>query len=474
MDAAELAQAALAAVSGNYVPLVKAAAAALGVPHPADILKCFATTDLNSMCNELCAQFAVKVPGAKMCIDTFQTATEVQDRAQAIVRLVGKVANFDVEGKHLAEDLGRQWGDLMKIPGGDQQEQSFARLHPNVRRLADCTNSLTNTSPYDRAYLMSSLIASQTSPDVVVPVQHASRLSRDGFEERSVNYVIQRFVSAGVKSTLDDVLLNSSNLAGRFTYGPNIEQNWMALEERLLSLLLGYKYPYLAKERPRTDRHLHLDTVIPFLYRHKDSLTKLEASQVSQSTSGDQHCISLEKRIDESYLFQAVCQAMFEVSGGTITKKSISDAASGEAFDASKKTKADILNWYDLWDESAENEGSQRLLNSALINYLLESRSSASPRLLLQKEVQDLRDQVEKWEKFKHYLLQFKDLVAKHSKDLLSAEDPQQLPAAVQHAKPALALDRFDAPLGAAVVPKSTRMKAATGAYTKKRKPVGS
>jgi len=123
-----------------------------------------------------------------------------------------------------------------------------------------------------------------------------------------------------------------------------------------------------------------------------------------------------------------------------------------------------------LWDGSVENPGNLTLLNTALVNYLLESRSSASPRDLLKKEVQDLKDQAETWEKFKHYLLQFKDIVAKHSKDLLS-EDSQHLPDAVKYVKPAVAMDKFNGPPGAPVVAASSRMRAATGAYKKKRKP---
>jgi hypothetical protein len=251
---------------------------------------------------------------------------------------------------------------------------------------------------------MANLINMSSGPDVVPDPQCHGHLNK--FEKRAINYVIPRNVSAAVKSTSDDVVLNVQATAYRFTHPVALQDDIVVLKnDRLLSLCLGYDYPYLQKEQPRQFRHLSLDIVIPFLYRWKKQLLPKENHSEAPATLREHlDGTILETLIYQSHLFQAVCAKVYN-------EKMIPDPEGVVAMDAK------IENWYTKWICS-DTQSEQALRNDVLM-FLLECRYEQTGDNVLKEEVRQLNKQVTEWKSLKGYLGSFNQFIQNHGDDLL-------------------------------------------------------
>jgi len=323
-------------------------------------------------------------------------------------------------------------GKLAKNPS------PFAHIADQVKLLSGVMHQLKPSTPEDRAYLMSNLISMNTSPDIVVPHQDAGKLNSDGFERESINFVIQRYITAAVKSSLDQVLGTLAHSTYRFSHPAQFQENIDELNERLLSIMLGYRYPYLTKDQPRSEIHLSLDMVIPFLYRNLDQLTdgswkvdeagadeaERKMKRVSLSKDGEPgqkepeveiKGTSLETDIWRSVLFQAICE-------------NIQDAG---------VMKAKIIQWHEKWRKADKHRNKEygRDLVQEVLEFLMEhTYRKISKRGEIEDEIREHQRRMTDWSKLQGYFDSFSSFLMQHGSKLCGVDE---LPDELKNLKPA-------------------------------------
>merc|ERR1712070_893811 len=154
-----------------------------------------------------------------------------------------------------------------------QRVRPFSQSPQELLILGQVLQEFRTLSPEERAYVVANLMNMASSPDIPVSLNENSSMSE--FELRSANFVLQRFISAIVKLTMDSVLTNLATVSYEFAHPANIARNSHKIQQRFLSVLLGYDYPYLVEDRPRGNWHLKPTTVIRYLYRHRNKLLSL-------------------------------------------------------------------------------------------------------------------------------------------------------------------------------------------------------
>merc|ERR1712070_475416 len=143
-----------------------------------------------------------------------------------------------------------------------QRVRPFSQSPQELLILGQVLQEFRTLSPEERAYVVANLMNMASSPDI--PVSLNENKSMSSFELRSANFVLQRFISAIVKLTMDSVLTNLATVTYDFAHPQNMSRNNHQIQQRFLSVLLGYDYPYLEKDRPPADRHLKPTTVIRY------------------------------------------------------------------------------------------------------------------------------------------------------------------------------------------------------------------
>jgi len=294
----------------------------------------------------------------------------------------------------------------------DGRERPFASIcAENVKVVAECCNKLPTTRPVDRAYLLGNLIGMATAPDVVVPIENVHHLNK--FEQESMNFVAQRNITAAVKNTLDDVNKKIAVTSYRFGHPAKIAENLDVLMERLLSILLGYNYPFTSRDRPTKFHYLSLDVVIPFMFRHRCALS---GGLMGQDAKTDLPGTTHETKIFASHLFQAVCQKIWKNDQG----EEIVDEKGAD------EVNAKIKEWYELWVLSFEDGATHRkFLNESLVQFLLSSRYSSPSHDKLRKRIQELNRSKADWCRVRSYMKSFSKLVDQHGEDLLAKNVPE-------------------------------------------------
>jgi len=250
--------------------------------------------------------------------------------------------------------------------------------------------NLKEFSAEDRAKKVSEMMDLNSGPDVVVPVQNTSNLSQ--FELESINYVIKRYMAAAIKKTTDEVLLNCTSIIYRMSHPINMLNNSAELDERMVSILMGYPYPYSFSEQPRALRHLSLDVVIPFLHRHVELLKWDHQPQVGQ----DLRCTSQETLVYESKIVQGIYQLLNQRQGS----------------DTEKEAKSWVKSWYLKWEvaDHYNDTNQRRNLVHDIKNFLLKIRYMKQERRKenLMKDICKWKDIINKWERVNNSLDSFK------------------------------------------------------------------
>jgi len=308
-----------------------------------------------------------------------------------------------------------------EIVDHDNANRQFADISQTVRTLGRSLMKFDNTSPEQRAYLISSLIDMASGPDIPVAIQ--SNNSLNAFELRSANFVLQRYLSSMVKGTMDSVLMSIASVNYRFAQPDEILKNNAQLQERLLSVLLGYDYPYLTSEQPRRTRYLSLDVVIPFLFRHRSVLIKMVDEDGS---SVEMAGVSLEADIHKSHLFRA------------ITAKDVFHHSS-EGQVPSEQRSALINQWYTKWTTAndTDNELDHKSLVCDLVTFLVQSRYRFSKD---EQRIKELEGQLDEWRGVEAHLQSFSGYVSKFQSRLVGND---KLPDESKHWIP-IKKERFD------------------------------
>lgn len=240
-------------------------------------------------------------------------------------------------------------------------------------------------------------------------------------------------MSAKVKHTMDEVILNVTSVPHRFSPS-RIARNWHELEERLLSILLGYDYPYLAAERPRRQRHLGLDVVIPFVHRFRHRLV----SEELLAPGGEIVVLGTteENDIVHSCLYQAV-QSLCSSGHGKLsdqeteqmTEQIVAELCSCRVVESpdqvtefqvqqkiaeqmKERTLARIDLWHRLWEMGSTSD-----LNAELINFLLPFRYQKSQRAL---RIQQYEQWCKDWQGVMKQLDSLRQLHTEHGKELIA------------------------------------------------------
>eukprot|EP00762_Andalucia_godoyi_P001968 ANDGO_06089.mRNA.1 hypothetical protein len=155
----------------------------------------------------------------------------------------------------------------------DKDAELFFNLPRAVRFLLSATQCLPALDRDARSKLVAMLPRAQFTPDCPVPLQSISDVNR--FDTASFNHVNRRIIS----TSLFEYHLAACRIASMVLYADThsggTKRRVLETLERVLSLLLGYPYPYLESERPQELYYLEPDSIIRFVHKHMKELIAL-------------------------------------------------------------------------------------------------------------------------------------------------------------------------------------------------------
>jgi len=313
-------------------------------------------------------------------------------------------------------------GEILKKTSGDQVLLDLALLN------------LKNLGPERRAELVSRLMDQNCGPDVVAPICATSRFRE--FELESINFVIKRYMTSAIKKTTDEILLNCTSIVYKFMHPIALARNSADLNERYMSLLMGYPYPYTIREQPRQLRHLSLDVVIPFLKRHIPQLKAYGAAHKPNCDVGYPECVkedfwstTQELEMKKSKLVQGIFALLTnpEIGNFFVSNRG---SAEGKHTSALQIAVSFIDVWYIKWLKGLKDDQMNSSLAEDIRNFLLEIRYWNRDRAK-----RDLSKQIDRWESITSgwelaevAVDDFHAFVKQHSSQLVGNEDltPEQ------------------------------------------------
>merc|ERR1712048_915103 len=281
--------------------------------------------------------------------------------------------------------------------------------------------SLKNTDETDRAKMVSILMDQNSGPDVVAPICLTSQLRK--FEMQSINFVIKRYMTSAIKKTTDEILLNCTSIIYKFMHPVALARNRDDLNERYMSLLMGYPYPFAVREQPRHLRHLSLDVVIPFLKRHIPEFKSYGDAQVKDVANPEKEkgfwATSQEKELKKSKLVQGIFALLTnpEVGQYFVSSRTGDDGAHSPA----QLAVSFIEVWYTKWVQGLKNENMSASLTTDIKSFLLEVRywKEDHAKNALRKQVTYWSEIMNKWEEADCALDSFNAFVRQHSGQLV-------------------------------------------------------
>jgi len=293
---------------------------------------------------------------------------------------------------------------------------------------------LKSPTETERAKLVSQLMDQNSGPDVVAPITLTSRLN--DFQLDSINYVVKRYMASAIKKTTDEVLLNCTSLTYKFMHPVAISKNQADLNERHMSLLMGYPYPYTVRQQPRCQRHLSLDVVIPFLYHRKKELRILAEKFKGKNSKADgQTDVEEEKVSDRSNWGTSQEKLAYQsrIVQGIFTLISEKNDPASTYISSLDKGISCVTSWFMKW-EQADRDNDDTLRASLIMDiksFLLEMRYRRQDKRkeALKAEIQQFKECADQWEATAQSLVNFREFVKKHSKDLAgnaSLDDEQK------------------------------------------------
>jgi len=183
----------------------------------------------------------------------------------------------------------------------------------------------------EKGELLATLLRQSASPDDPSPINGLTEPSL--YEEKSINYVNRRNISAGIFEMLRDTLRSLNSYASPFYQQQEITAHIEELTGRLTSLMLGYSHAFAPEERPKDKMFLDIDLIIPFLYRYRQSI--IDPAKHKQPILG------LEFEFYKSPLVLAI----FRIARGWGTTKSPGLVGGGDPHSL-------IGQLYSLWEDS--------------------------------------------------------------------------------------------------------------------------
>lgn len=191
----------------------------------------------------------------------------------------------------------------------------------------------------------------------------------------SINFVIKRYMTSAIKKTTDEILVNCTSVMYKFTHPIALARNRDDLNERYMSLLMGYPYPYTVREQPRHLRHLSLDVVIPFLKRHLREIQAYGDAQENNESADKQNnfwATSQERELKNSKIVQGVFALLtnpevgrhFSSNGGVVDGDN----------SATRLAVSFIEVWYTKWLQGLKNDNMSASLTADIKSFLLEIR----------------------------------------------------------------------------------------------------
>ncbi|CAG8695908.1 5906_t:CDS:2, partial [Dentiscutata heterogama] len=213
-----------------------------------------------------------------------------------------------------------------------------------------------------------------------------SKTSFSEKEEKSVDYVYRRRLTMGISSSITDVIQQLAKIQYEFSHQQTAETLKHELLGRVASLLLGYKYPYHPDYRPSSKWYLSPEVVIRFLLANESVFENISESNEYKWK------LLLDPRILESPLVKRV------ISLSKSPNYSLKNLTNGSNF---MTVSYHIKRLY-----VAESDE----LDAYIIEFLANDRFNWQPdEENLKKKEKDLRDAVYKYNKFHHYLKEYKN-----------------------------------------------------------------
>ncbi|CAG8608210.1 11407_t:CDS:2 [Dentiscutata erythropus] len=213
-----------------------------------------------------------------------------------------------------------------------------------------------------------------------------SKTSFSEKEENSVDYVYRRRLTMGISSSITDVIQQLAKIQYEFSHQQTAETLKRELLGRVASLLLGYKYPYHPDYRPSSKWYLSPEVVIRFLLANESVFENMSESNEYKWK------LLLDPRILESPLVKRV------ISLSKSPDYSLKNLTNGSNF---MSVSYHIKRLY-----MAESDE----LDAYIIEFLANDRFNWLPdEENLKKREKDLRDAIYKYNKFHHYLKEYKN-----------------------------------------------------------------
>lgn len=236
--------------------------------------------------------------------------------------------------------------------------------------------------------------------------------------------MVQRYITAGIKYSTDDVLQSITAMAYDYTHSNRIEDHETEALHRYLSLLLGYPYAYQPQERPRSHHFLELDTVLPFLYRHREAL----CSDTGPDSADGPEVLESEADVCKSRLFQCVCCTLAEEP------------------ERREYVRALVVTWYDLWrmlQEDPKDSAQQQRLVLSIMEFLLDRFHfrGISPQHVLEQKLKEAQRVLQEWREVFAFAGSFVSFLRQHGPALSGV---QQLPDEISQLKPEMPNLQFE------------------------------
>jgi len=273
--------------------------------------------------------------------------------------------------------------------------------------------NLENLDEKGKAHKVSELMNQNCGPDVVAPICATSKLRE--FEVESINFVIKRYMTSAIKKTTDEILLNCTSIVYKFMHPVALARNRDDLNERYMSLLMGYPYPYTIREQPRHLRHLSLDVVIPFLKRHITQLKaygyarKNKIEGLPEGVTKEFWATTQELGMNESKLVQGIFALLTNSELGNFF---LNNRGSNDGSTCTLQLAVSFVDvWYMKWLEGLKGDHMSASLAEDIRTFLLEIRywKADGAKNDLRMQMTCLRDLVSQWEKVQVALNSFHD-----------------------------------------------------------------
>lgn len=249
-------------------------------------------------------------------------------------------------------------------------------------------------------------------PDVVTQITLTSNLSE--FEVNSINYVVKRYMASAVKKMTDEVLLNCTSLTYKFMHPVAIGKNLADLNERHMSLLMGYPYPYTLQQQPRSLRHLSLDVVVPFLYDRKEELKALAHCDVLDGDDNISPCTTQEMKAKKSPIVQSIFTLIRE------SKNNSSPEIQGMT--PEDQVISHVNSWYMKWHSADQDNDPQlrAILVSEVKSFLLNMRyrNDDQYKKEIHEEMTRWKKNMASWQEATQSLRSFQIFVKKYGLEL--------------------------------------------------------